>query len=155
MKQYFSKQNLTLFLATGVGFGYLKPAPGTWGTLPGVALAALLMPFPWLLMLMTIMLFVLGVYVSEKASHSFGKHDDGRIVIDEIVGVMLTFWWFEPTWLTLLLGFLWFRLFDIVKPPPIKQIDQRVSGGLGVMIDDVVAGVFAWIALYASLSWLF
>ncbi|PID62990.1 MAG: phosphatidylglycerophosphatase A [Gammaproteobacteria bacterium] len=148
----FSEQ-ITLFLACGFGSGLLRPAPGTWGTLPGVLIAWLVMSQPWLHIAVLLMVSVLGVWLCDRASVILGVHDHGGIVIDEIAGVLITLLFFTPTWLTLVLGFLWFRLFDIVKPPPIKWADERVHNGLGIMLDDWIAGAFAWVGLWLSL-WL-
>lgn len=143
---------IVLFLAFGVGFGFIRPAPGTWGTLPGIAIAALVMASPWLHIGVLLLVTIGGIWLCERASQILGVHDHGGIVIDEIAGVLLALLFFEPTWLTLLLGFAWFRLFDIVKPPPIGWIDKRVYGGLGIMLDDLIAGIFAWGALWLSLT---
>lgn len=145
-------EKLTLWAAFGFGTGFIRPAPGTWGTLPGVLLAYFVMSSPLLHFTTVILVTLLGVWLCQKSSEILGVHDHGGIVIDEIAGVLLTLLCFEPTWLTLLLGFAWFRLFDIVKPWPIKWIDEKVHGGLGIMLDDLIAGVFAWLALWVSLA---
>lgn len=145
------KEKAILFLAFGFGSGFIRPAPGTWGTLPGLAIAALVMPFPALHLITLIVVTVLGIWLCQVASELLGVHDHGGIVIDEIAGILLTLLFIEPTWLSLGLGFFWFRLFDILKPWPIREVDQRVGGGLGIMLDDLIAGVFAWLALQGSL----
>ncbi len=145
---------LILFFAFGFGTGFMRPAPGTWGTLPGVFIAAWLMRYHWAWQLAAVItVTVVGVWLCSRASAILGVHDHGGIVIDEIAGVLVTLLFFEPTGLTLLLGFFWFRVFDILKPPPIKWVDEKVPGGLGIMVDDLIAGVFAWGALWLSL-WL-
>lgn len=146
------KEKIILFLAFGFGTGFVRPAPGTWGTLPGVLIAWLVMHHVYLHIGILIATMLVGVWLCDHASQILGVHDHGGIVIDEIAGVLLTLLFFEPTWLTLLLGFAWFRVFDIIKPPPIRQIDKHIHGGLGIMLDDVIAGVFAWIALWGSLT---
>lgn len=145
-------QRLILWLACGFGSGLIRPAPGTWGTLPGVGLAYLLMPYPGYHALAIVLVSLAGIWLCGKASDILGVHDHGSIVIDEIAGVMLALWYFQPSWATLLLGFLWFRVFDIFKPQPIKLIDKHVHGGLGIMLDDLLAGVLAWALLYLSLD---
>lgn len=145
------KEKLILFFAFGFGFGFIRPAPGTWGTIPGVLIAALLMFSPTLHILALIIVTLLGIWLCQKASDILGVHDHGGIVIDEIAGVMLTLLFFQPTLLNLFLGFCWFRLFDILKPFPIRWIDKHVHGGLGIMLDDILAGLFAMLALYLSL----
>lgn len=145
-------EKVILFLAFGFGFGWIRPAPGTWGTLPGVFIAYFLLGH-WGLHLGVAAIFIVGgIWVCQRASDILGVHDFDGIVIDEIAGVLITLLWFQPTALTLVLGFAWFRLFDIVKPWPIKWADQKVSGGLGIMLDDIIAGVFAWLALFISLQ---
>lgn len=145
-------EQMVLFFAFGFGTGFIRPAPGTWGTLPGVVIAWWVMSQPWLHVTVLILISLIGIWLCGRASQILGVHDHGGIVIDEIAGVLLTLLFFEPTWLTLLLGFVWFRIFDIIKPPPIRQIDKHVRGGLGIMLDDWLAGVFAWIALWLTLA---
>lgn len=147
-------EKMILWLAFGFGSGFLRPAPGTWGTLPGVLLAYFVMPYPTLHLVLIVVLTILGTWLCGRASEILNVHDHGGIVIDEIVGVLITLWWFEPTWQVLLLGFLAFRLFDIVKPFPIKWVDKHVHGGWGIMLDDMIAGVFAWFALWGVLTLL-
>lgn len=143
-----TSEKLTLWLAFGGGFGFIRPAPGTWGTLPGVLLAYLLSGNTIIYVVVTVVLFGIGVWLCDKSSKILGVHDHSGIVIDEIVGVMIALFLFANSWLGLLLGFILFRAFDIIKPPPIKQIDKKVHGGIGIMLDDVLAGVFAWVMLY-------
>lgn len=147
-----------LWLAFGFGSGLAPVAPGTFGTLPGVALAALLgllataigVPL-WLVVLMAlIVLTPIGIGLCGSASRRLGVHDHGGIVFDEIVGVLIPFLLVPVTPLTLLLAFLWFRFFDIVKPWPIRWLDQRVAGGWGIMVDDLLAGVFAMLATWGT-----
>lgn len=152
LKHRSLSEKIILFLAFGFGFGWIRPAPGTWGTIPGATIAYLLMSTPWLhLSVMTIVIIV-GIWLCQRASEILGVHDFDGIVVDEIAGILITFLFFEPSVLVLLLGFVWFRFFDILKPWPIKWADKQVSGGLGIMLDDIIAGVFAWCALWASLS---
>lgn len=145
-------EKIILWLAFGFGFGWIRPAPGTWGTIPGVLIAYAVMSSPWLHFSIAAIFTVGGIWVCRRASEILGVHDFDGIVIDEIAGVLIALLWFEPSWLVLLLGFAWFRLFDIVKPFPIRWVDKKVSGGLGIMLDDIIAGVFAWVALYVIIS---
>lgn len=146
-----SQEKLTLWAAFGGGFGFIHPAPGTWGTLPGVLLAYLLAGNAIVYIIITVLLFILGVWLCSQSSKILGEHDHSGIVIDEIVGVMITLFTFASSWQGLLFGFLLFRAFDIIKPPPIKQIDKKVHGGIGIMLDDVIAGIFAWVVLFVTL----
>ncbi|MDD5578729.1 MAG: phosphatidylglycerophosphatase A [Methylobacter sp.] len=138
-----------LFLAFGFGSGLAKKAPGTCGTLAAI-------PVYWLFAqthiviysLLTIAVTISGVRICGWAAEKLGEHDYGGIVWDEIAGYLITMWWVPFTWKTIVLGFLLFRVFDILKPWPIKWVDQYVGGGLGIMLDDVLAGIFAGILLF-------
>jgi len=143
-----------LWLAFGLGTGLLRPAPGTWGSLLGVGIAAGLMPLPWLHLFVLLVLIPIGIWLSQRATHLLGVHDHGSIVIDEIVGMLLTLLFIPLSWQTLLVGFLAFRFFDIVKPSPIGWLDKKVNGGLGIMLDDLVAGMFAWVVVFTSCKWV-
>ena len=90
---------------------------------------------------------IVGIYLCDKASRDMGVHDHGAIVWDEVVGLLITLIAVPAGWLWIIVGFALFRFFDIVKPWPIKWLDSKVSGGFGIMIDDVVAGIFSLICL--------
>ena len=137
-------------LAFGFGSGLSPLAPGTFGTLVAIPLwiAASSLPVPAYATL-TLSLFALGVYACSKTQKHLNVADHPGIVIDEIVGffIALAFSPYSPT--SVLEGFLLFRFFDILKPWPIRWADQHVHGGLGVMLDDAIAGVFSAICLWA------
>jgi len=141
------------FLSLGFGSGLIKPAPGTWGTLASLPvwwyfLADLaLLPF----LLVIVVSFAIGCYLCGYTSKALGAHDHGAIVWDEFVGMWISLILIPKTFLAVLLAFVFFRLFDIVKPFPIKWLDQKVSGGFGIMIDDVLAGIFALVCTHLSL----
>ena len=136
------------FLAFGLGSGGFPKAPGTFGTLASMPFLLLLAPLPlWLYVLIVILAFGFGCYLCERVSHDMGVHDHGGIVWDEFVGLWITFIAVPLNAWTLVGGFVLFRFFDVIKPWPIGWIDKRVAGGFGIMIDDVIAGVFAWIVL--------
>lgn len=147
-----------LWLAFGFGTGLAPAAPGTVGTLPGLGLAVLLamlatalgLPLFVVVLLALIILIPMGIGLCGSASRRLGVHDHGGIVFDEIVGVLIPFLLVPATPLTLLLAFLWFRLFDIVKPWPIRWLDRHVQGGWGIMVDDLLAGVFAAVAVWGT-----
>lgn len=101
----------------------------------------------WLYAVVVLGLFVFGVWICGKSAEGFGVHDHGGIVWDEIVGYLITMAAAPAGWEWVLAGFLLFRLFDIVKPFPIRWLDRKLIGGFGIMFDDVVAGLFAWIIL--------
>jgi phosphatidylglycerophosphatase A len=136
-----------LFFATGFGVGYSPIAPGTVGTLVAIPIYFFLsfIPFP-LYELTIITFFFLSSWISEKAQRHWGRKDHPRIVIDEIMGYLITMLWLPKTTLFVILGFFVFRFFDIVKPPPIRLL-ERVKGGYGVVLDDVLAGIYSNIIL--------
>ncbi len=136
------------FCACGFGTGAASYAPGTFGTLAGL-------PFYWAMhmlslpvyLLIVVILFIFGVWICERTAKALQVHDHPGIVWDEIVGFLVTMILAPQGWIWWLAGFLLFRVFDIFKPWPIKILDQRVGGGFGIMIDDVLAGIFAAICL--------
>ncbi|MGA2987839.1 MAG: phosphatidylglycerophosphatase A [Terriglobia bacterium] len=138
-----------IWFATAGGAGYFPIAPGTAGSLVGVALVVGLAQLPLhrpaaiaVLAAASLALFALGVWAAGEAEEFFGRTDPGQVVVDEVVGQMLTFLLLpHATWKWLLGGFLLFRLLDIVKPFPARQA-ERIPRGWGIMLDDVVAGVY-------------
>jgi phosphatidylglycerophosphatase A len=132
-------------LATWFGSGLLPKAPGTWGSLAALPCAWViaLMGGPWLLFVASLAVFLLGLWASGHYARSLGQDDPGSVVIDEVAG----------QWLALLpvalqleyypLAFIAFRFFDIVKPWPVNWLDQRLKGALGIMADDMMAGLYA------------
>jgi len=136
------------FAAFGFGSGAVPVAPGTFGTLAAVALYLLLPPMPVLVYCLFLLLtFALGVWLCERTSRDIGVHDHGGIVWDEFVGYWLTMLLAPPGWLWIVLGFVLFRFFDIVKPWPIRWLDANVEGGFGIMIDDVLAAIMALVCM--------
>lgn len=133
-----------MWLATGFGAGLSPLAPGTAGTLVGVLFYIAMAKLPLLPYLAVLVaLAVFGVWVCERAGRILGVADHPGIVWDEIVGLLITMAASPPGWQTLVLGFVLFRLFDILKPWPVSHLDRTVKGGLGVMLDDVMAGLYA------------
>lgn len=148
-------RNPWYFIAFGFGSGLMPIAPGTWGTLVAIPIYWLLSTFSLPVYLsVTFLAFVLGVFVSERVSLDMGVHDFGGIVWDEVVGYLLTMMMMPFSWTWAIVGFFLFRLFDIWKPQPIRYVDQQISGGFGIMLDDVLAAVYAWIVLQGS-YWIF
>ena len=137
-------------LALGFGSGRAPFAPGTFGTLVGVLfyLPMATLP-PTAYITITALLFLVGIPICGRAATQFGVHDHGAIVWDEIVGYLVSMTLAPPGWLWAVIGFLLFRLFDIWKPWPIGLLDRRVSGGLGIMVDDLLAGIYAALLLFA------
>lgn len=136
-------------LSFGFGSGLAPFAPGTFGTLVAVPIYLLLVYYTEFTLYMTVTLaaFVFGVYLCARTSRVLGVKDHAAIVWDEIVGYLITMAFVPLHWLSVILGFMLFRLFDISKPWPISVIDSRIQGGLGVMLDDVLAGIYAAIVL--------
>ncbi len=146
------------FLAFGLGSGLSPVAPGTFGTMVGVLLYIPLALLPLTLYAgVTIVLAGIGVWLCGATSKYLGEHDHSGIVWDEIVGFLVTMTAAPPGWGWVLAGFLLFRFFDITKPWPINLADKRVGGGLGIMLDDILAGLcaafclqFAYYSLFAG-----
>ncbi|MDT8444165.1 MAG: phosphatidylglycerophosphatase A [Desulfuromonadales bacterium] len=148
-------RKLILFFSSNAGLGYAPLASGTVGTLAGIPIFYLISSWPWWLFLGTFTaLLFLSFWVADAAGHIYGVADDGRIVIDELVGYLATIAFLPWSWPVALLGFFWFRLFDIVKPPPAGWLDKNLKHGVGVVLDDLAAGIYAAIALRLTL-WFF
>jgi phosphatidylglycerophosphatase A len=148
-------QDPVYFIAFGFGSGLMPVAPGTWGTLAAIPLyliVASLSPLFYLLVL--IALFLGGVWVSDIVTRDLGVNDYSGIVWDEVAGYLATMFCAPYGVIWMVTGFLLFRLFDILKPPPISLVDQHIKGGIGVMLDDVVAAIPACLILQA-LAWIF
>lgn len=142
----FNLCNPIHFLAVGFGSGLIHPAPGTWGSLVGILLGVWLLPLLGLkiFLILTALGFALGCYLCKKTSEDMGVHDHGSIVWDEIIGVLLVLAAVpEISWLWCSVAFVLFRLFDILKPFPIRFFDRRLTSGFGIMIDDILAACYA------------
>lgn len=147
---------LAWLYATGCGLGLAPKAPGTIGSLLGPPLMwgwqSLDRPI-YVSLIVWLLSILLGVAAAGRVSRRRGQSDPGCVVCDEIAAFAIVFAWTQLTWGTALLGFAWFRLFDIAKPWPIRFL-ERLPGGWGIMADDLAAGVFAAAALQATL-WFF
>ncbi len=146
-------KRLILFFASGFYSGYAPFASGTVGTLVGIALYLLLsqlsvIPYS----ILTVAVIAAGTGLASKAETILGEKDSGVIVIDEIAGFFITMWALPTTWATVALGFLLFRFYDVLKPFPIRRIDRNLPGGWGVMLDDLLAGVYANLTLRLMLQ---
>lgn len=140
-------------LAVGFGSGLVPWLPGTTGTLAAMPLWYLFNELPALWYgLVLVLATLLGVYLCQKTSHDMGVHDHGAIVWDEFVGIWITFFALPHPyhWHWLLAGFVLFRLLDMWKPWPIRWFDNHVHGGLGIMLDDIIAGLIAAVLLYSA-----
>ena len=143
-----------IWLASGFYSGYFPLAPGTAGTIVGILVYFLFSSFPASIYLLSLAaVFFLTWWASERAEVIFARRDDPRIVIDEVVGYLITMVLLPCTLTTVIGGFLFFRIFDIIKIPPAGFIERRISGGLAVVLDDAVAGIYANLLLHAITHW--
>ena len=143
------------FFALGFGSGLSPVAPGTFGTLMAVPFYFLLMQLtPGVYLLFLMLTFLLGIAICGMSAKQLGVHDHPGIVWDEFVGYWITMFMAPAGWIWIVVGFVLFRFFDILKPWPIRWIDRRVAGGLGIMLDDVLAGIYALIVLQFAVAWL-
>lgn len=148
-------QNPIYFIAFGFGSGLMSFAPGTWGTLVAIPLYLLMVGSHWgIYLAITLFAFIIGVWVSDQVTVDLGVQDYKGIVWDEVVGYLLTMFLAPQGFIWIVIGFILFRLFDIWKPQPIRYVDQKIDGGLGIMLDDVLAAVPAWLIIQL-LAWGF
>ena len=141
-------------LCSWFGAGWMKPAPGTWGSAAALPLGWLLW---WIggtpaLAIASVLVFAIGWWASERIVRAEGLEDPSWVVIDEVVGQWLTLLLTPPSLLGYAVGFALFRLFDIWKPWPVSWADQKIKGGLGIMLDDVLAGLMG-LAVLSLLQW--
>jgi phosphatidylglycerophosphatase A len=142
------------FLAFGFGTGLAPVAPGTFGSLTGVLLFWLTLDQGVVVQAaIAVGLIVAGIWICGESARRIGVHDHGGIVWDEIAGMYLTLFAVPATPVGFVIGFVLFRIFDIVKPWPIRDLDHRIHGGLGIMLDDLVAALYAALLL-ALYGWL-
>ena len=141
-------RNPVHFIAFGFGVGTIGIAPGTFGTVVAIPIYLLMQDLaPVFYITGVAVLFLAGIWICEVTSRDLGVDDHPGIVIDEITGFLLAMTASPSGWLWIVCGFLLFRLFDIWKPWPIGMIDRRVRGGMGIMADDIVAGIFTFLVL--------
>jgi phosphatidylglycerophosphatase A len=137
-----------MLIATGCYSGYLPKAPGTWGSLVGLVIFFLLHALSLPVYLAVLAgIFLVGTFAAGEAEKIMDHKDPGLVVIDEIVGMLVTMTAVPVTPLNMTLGFILFRVFDIAKPFPVNFFDQRFHGGLGIMLDDVIAGIYSLVIL--------
>ena len=138
-----------VLIAAGLGSGLAPKAPGTAGTVVAIPLCLVMQSLPLATyVLITALLFAFGVWVCAYTANKLGVHDHPSIVIDEIVGFLITMAAVPSGWLWVVIGFVLFRLFDALKPWPISWFDRVVTGGFGIMLDDVIAGLFSLAILH-------
>jgi phosphatidylglycerophosphatase A len=147
---------ISLAIATGLGTGFAPIAPGTFGSVVGVAMYMLvvLLRLPWpihygVMMVLSIWVSYIGVWTSTRTAQMFGVHDPGQVTVDEVAGqfITLAFLPIAPPVYLIIVGFILFRLFDIVKPYPIRDM-EFLHSGLGIMADDILAGLFAGVLCF-------
>ena len=145
------RERVGLMFSSAFGLGYSPVAPGTCGTFAGLPLWWLMCAWPVLWQVGFVALFTLfAIWMANIAEEVYDEHDSGKIVIDEVAGVLTAAiaMPFEPVWVVTV--FLCFRFFDIVKPPPIRTIDRDLGGGAGVILDDTAAGVMALAVVHSA-----
>ena len=142
----------TTFIACGFGTGLLPKAPGTWGSALGLALWLLIPPQPMWQIGVCVIGFLVGWLASAQVCRRYGQNDPSEVVVDEFIGVWIALAALPRQTPWLLVGFVLFRGFDILKPFPIRALERRFKGGFGVMIDDVAAGAMAGLVGYGA--WL-
>jgi phosphatidylglycerophosphatase A len=143
-------QRLALLFATVLGVGYAPIAPGTFGSAAGLILWAVLPSSPAIHAAVIVALFVVGSWSGSVAERHFGKTDPGQVVIDEVMGMLITLFMIPAGWGTAFAGFLLFRVADVIKPWPANRL-ERLHGGVGVMADDGMAAIYANLALRLAL----
>ncbi|MBL4772198.1 MAG: phosphatidylglycerophosphatase A [Alcanivoracaceae bacterium] len=143
------------FFAFGFGSGLSPFAPGTLGTLAAIPLYLILVQLSWPMYAWLVFIaFVVGIKLCDVTGGRLGIHDYGGIVWDEFVGFWITMFLIPFTWQNVMIGFFIFRFFDIIKPYPIGWLDKKVSGGFGVMIDDVLAGIYSMLVMLVVVRYL-
>ncbi len=145
------RNKIIMFLATGGFIGKIPFAPGTFGTLVGIPLCIALTYAAPLTVQLSMALVILGVWVANEAEKITGTKDPGCVVIDEIAGFVVTMAGVIISPLSIVLGFILFRFFDILKPFPVKYLEDTLPGGAGIMLDDIAAGIMANICLHVIL----
>ena len=138
-------------LAVGFGSGLIHPAPGTWGSLAGIFIGVILLALlgTKTFLILTALCFALGCYLCQKTADDMGVHDHGTIVWDEFVGIFIVLAALpELSWQWILMAFVLFRFFDILKPYPICYFDEKLKSGFGIMVDDVLAAIYAVIVVF-------
>ncbi len=140
----YQRQLIIKFLASGFYTGYFPVASGTIGSLVGILACFLIQDISFTsYAIVTILILIAGIYISGEAEKIYQAKDCSYIVIDEIAGIFFTFLYLPMDISFLIAGFLAFRFFDILKPFPIRLIDEKIEGGWGIMFDDVLAGIYA------------
>jgi len=146
------KDDILKFIATAGPLGYSPVAPGTAGSAFSCLIYILFRPDVLMLSIVIPLGFVAGVVTSDRVERLLNEKDSSHIVVDELVGYLVSVFLVPFSIPNAILAFLLFRVFDIIKPVPIRQLERRIPGGLGIMIDDILAGVYANLALRLILA---
>lgn len=141
-----SVNRIALAISTTLGIGYVSFAPGTFGSAAGLVLWALMPASPIAQAAAIVLIFAVGAWSGSVAEQHFQRTDPGQVVIDEVLGMLITLFLNPVGWAGAALGFLLFRAADIVKPYPANRL-ERLPGGIGIMADDAMAAVYANVAL--------
>lgn len=153
LRARLSLRNPVHFLALGFGSGLAQKMPGTFGTLAAFPLVAMVAAFGsiYTFVAVTLMVSVVGIWLCGRTAEDMGVHDHGAIVWDEVAGMFIAMLLVPLSWTNLLVAFALFRVFDILKPWPISVLDKKLHGGLGIMLDDVLAGAVACVMMHVLL----
>ncbi len=150
-----SLQQPVHLIALGFGSGLAPKAPGTFGTLAALPFYYLMSGWSWPLYLVVVMVAaIVGIWICGESARRLNVHDHPAIVWDEIIGYLITMFMLPVSWQWMVAGFVLFRVFDILKPWPISWLDRHLQGGLGIMADDILAGLVSLAILQAVLHWL-
>lgn len=144
-----SPSQILEFLVTFAGLGRLPKAPGTWGTLGAIPVVFFLVQVldPVYYLLVSFLICLVSIFIVDKYERSTKNHDSSHIVLDEVAGFIVAMAWLPLSWQSFLFAFLLFRFLDILKPFPIGYVDRKIKGGLGVMADDILAGIITNIVM--------
>ncbi len=150
-RQIFRKADTSgkteLIISTWFGIGFFPDAPGTYGTIAAIPFIIILdYAGKFYSILFLIFITALGIWAAGRSQVLLGRHDPGEVVVDEVAGIFLTMCLLQFSWISLSLGFIFFRIFDILKPYPIKRI-EKLRGGFGIIMDDLFAGLYAFVAV--------
>ena len=150
------KRRFAMLICTWFGVGLVKFAPGSWASLFALPFAWVIYEFGQLpaLAVATLLVFAVGVWVANIYTRNLSEDDPPQVVIDEVAGQWLTLLVVPPSFLYYMMGCIFFRITDILKPWPIAWADKHIKGGLGIMFDDILAGVYAALALFAFRLWI-
>jgi phosphatidylglycerophosphatase A len=148
-----SRPVVGLSIATVLGIGYAPVAPGTFGSAAGLVVWWLLPGSPIVQAVAIVAIFIAGSWAGSVAERHFGRADPGQVVIDEVMGMLMTLFLNPVGWRGAIAGFFLFRLFDVIKPYPANRLEQ-LHGGIGVMADDGMAAIYANLVLRAALYWV-